>query len=228
MVHRHSRNKPPFAVFLASIVVIFFLSLSAADSIGFVPSYIDGSTTPSHDTDVSLSDLPTLGEYSPEYISSVEGTGRATPATQIAFPTHLTISSVGIDLPVQNPKTTDVDALDALLQRGPARYSASAKLGEQGNVVIFAHSSHLPIVHNKMYQAFNNVPNAKMGDTVAIHGSDGKEYIYSVESVVRADVNDGVSIPLTEGGAKLTLVTCDTLTGKSARYILTASFVGTD
>ena len=38
-----SGNKPPIPVFLASAVVIFFLSLSAADSIGFVPYYIDGT-----------------------------------------------------------------------------------------------------------------------------------------------------------------------------------------
>ncbi len=193
-----------------------------------MPSYIDGSTPlPPPDSsvdEISLADLPQLG------ISDAASASTNTPApvAQTALPVHLTVSSVGIDLHVQNPKTTDVDALDALLQKGPARYSASAKLGENGNVVIFAHSSHLPIVHNKMFQAFNNVPNAKAGDTVAVQGSDGKEYIYSVDSVVRADTNDGTEIPLTTPGKKLTLVTCDTLTGKSARFILTATFVGTD
>jgi len=210
------------------MTVIFFLSLSAADSIGFVPSYIDGSTPIPADVpadEISLADLPQLG-----LSDASAGAPASTPAraASTALPVHLTISSVGIDLPVQNPKTTDVDQLDALLQKGPARYSTSAKLGENGNVVLFAHSSHLPIVHNKMFQAFNNVPNAQAGDTVAIGGSDGKEYIYSVDSVVKADTNDGTSIPLTTSGAKLTLVTCDTLTGKSARYILTASFVGRD
>lgn len=224
VAHKASHGKAPFSVFLASTIVMFFLSLSAADSVGFVPSYIDGST-PIPDEQISLSDLPQLGVGSGNDTSAPITNGSQ---TQTALPVHLTIASVGIDLPVQNPKTTDVDALDALLQKGPARYAGSAKLGEKGNVVIFAHSSHLPIVHNKMFQAFNNVPNAQAGDTVSIRGSDGKEYIYSVDSVVKADTESGTTIPLTAPGKKLTLVTCDTLTGKSARYILTASFVGTD
>src|SRR3989338_3613348 len=35
---------PPPAVFLATVFVVFVLTLSAADSVGFVPDYIDGST----------------------------------------------------------------------------------------------------------------------------------------------------------------------------------------
>ncbi len=222
-------HKAPISVFIASTIVVFFMSLSAADSIGFVPDYIDGtppaggaaSTDLTSADQVPLADLPQLGETNLSVAS--------TPAAQTAFPLHITIASVGIDLPVQNPSTTDIDALDALLVSGPARYAPSAKLGENGNVIIFAHSSHLPIVRNKMYQAFNRIPDVREGATIAIQGSDGREYIYSVDSLVKADTNDGVEIPLrVASGAELTLVTCDTLTGKSARYILTASFIGTN
>ena len=41
----------------------------------------------------------------------------------------------------------------------------------------------------------------------------------------KADANDAVIELSTTAGTKLTLVTCDTLTGKSARYILEADFV---
>src|SRR5204863_10185400 len=109
---------------------------------------------------------------------------------------------------------------------GPARYSGSATLGEVGNMVIFAHSSHLPIVHNKMFQAFNNVPNAKAGDSVTVTGTDGRTYLYRVVSVARADANDATIDLSPTAGTKLTLVTCDTLTSKSARYVLTADFTG--
>jgi len=54
---------------------------------------------------------------------------------QIALPDHISAPSIGLDLPIQNPATTDVGALDALLQNGPARYSLSAQAwGEEGNI----------------------------------------------------------------------------------------------
>ena len=219
------KKRAPAPVFLATTIVLFFLTLSSADSIGFVPDYIDGSTSlatggsasASQSSDsVSLSSLPQLGVSSAA--SGVE-------------PVHISIPSVGLDLPVQDPTTTDVDTLDGLLKQGPAHYGPSADLGQAGNMIIFAHSSHLPaiMIHNKMYQAFNQIPNVQPGATVSLLGSDGKTYLYSVDSVIKASTNDGTTIPLTpNNGTKLTLVTCDTLTGVSARFILTADFVGTD
>jgi LPXTG-site transpeptidase (sortase) family protein len=207
-----STKRPPILVFLATTVVIFGLSLSAADSVGFVPCQLDNTC----EQGVALSDLPQLG---------VEGT--APVNSQGVLPVEIKIPSVGIDLPVQNPSTTDVDALDALLNKGPARYVNSAELGTNGNVLIFAHSSHLPIVTNSMFKAFNEIPNVNAGDSVVLVGADGNSYLYSVDSVVKADTSDGTTIDLgTSQGEKLTLVTCDTLTGTSARFILTAHFVG--
>ncbi|HEV3245480.1 MAG TPA: sortase [Candidatus Paceibacterota bacterium] len=206
-------KRPPALVFLATSVIMFALTLSAADSIGFVPCQLDN--TCGQDS-VAISSLPQLG---------VEGTAPAN--SQGVLPTEIKIPSVGIDLPVQNPSTTDVDALDALLNKGPARYVSSAELGVNGNVLIFAHSSHLPIVTNKMFQAFNQIPDVDPGASVELDGADGKAYLYSVDSVVKADTADGTTINLDPSqGQKLTLVTCDTLTGTSARFILTAHFVG--
>ena len=216
---QNQRKKAPVSVFLASTIVIFFLSLSAADSVGFVPCQLDGTCLPAGalaqaGDSVALSALPQLGIDSPA------------TSTKGVLPTHISIPAVGIDLPVQNPDTRDVDTLDALLKNGPARYVDSAELGVNGNVLIFAHSSHLPIVKNKMFQAFNNIPDLKQGDLVTLTGADGTQYIYSVVNVVRADTADGTTIDLSSSGKKLTLVTCDTLTGKSARFVLTANFVG--
>lgn len=230
--HKMTR-KPPVPVFLSAVVLLFFCTLSTADSIGFVPDYIDGSTplTTSGPTSVTssgtsasndvvpLSSLPQLGETSSQTVQSVTPTG--------IEPTRLIISSVGLDLPVQNPSTTNVDTLDNLLKNGPAHYINSADLGQAGNLIIFAHSSHLPIVINKMFQAFNKIPNLNAGDSITIVGSDGKNYLYSVVSVVKADVNNGTTIDTSPThGTNLTLVTCDTLTGVSARFVLTATFIG--
>ncbi len=213
---RKSGNKPPFTVFLAATVMIFFLSLSTADSIGFVPDYIDGSTplttSGSGTQNVALASLPELGQETPA-VSGVE-------------PERLIISAIDLDLAIQNPSTRDIGTLDALLQNGPARYVDSAQLGEVGNMIIFAHSSNLPVVRNKMYQAFNKIPKLKAGDTITLT-AQGKAYMYSVVSLTTADASN-TSIDMSPAkGTRLTLVTCDTLTGKSARYVLEASFVGT-
>jgi len=218
-------TKPPIGVFVASTIVIFFLTLSAADSIGFVPNYIDGTAsqtdmatggsanTSSQSSDtLALSQLPVLGEVSD-------------PSVVTALPSRIEIPSIDLDLKVQNPDTKDINTLDALLQNGPARYVDSAKLGESGNMILFAHSSHLPIVHNQMFKAFNRIPELQAGDSITIVGDDGKNYMYSVDSVVKADTDSTIDMSAKEG-TKLTLVTCDTLTGKSARFILTADFVG--
>jgi len=219
--HTAGRQKPPFGVFLATTIVVFFCSLSAADSFGFVPFYIDGTTPVQASDNVPLSDLPVLG------VSSLDTSAQSVANTQGVLPVHIKIPAVNIDLPVQNPGTRDVTTLDNLLKSGPARYVDSAKLGQTGNMIIFAHSSHLPIVHNQMFRAFNNIPNLKAGDSITIEGADGKEYLYSVSSVVKADINDGTTISLAPtDGTKLTLVTCDTLTGTSARYVLEADFIG--
>src|ERR1700680_3829618 len=106
-----SARKAPVSVFLAASVVIFFLSLSAADSVGFVPYYIDGEA-PSHSNSMALSDLPQLGSATSQTHS--EG------APQGTLPDRLKIDAINLDLPVQNPDTTDLDTLDNLLKQGPA------------------------------------------------------------------------------------------------------------
>lgn len=212
-------------MFIATTIVIFFLALSAADSVGFIPDYLD-QTEPSAETPVSdgerqasadalsISQLPTFGEVK-------------NPLEHTASPTRIKIPTIDLDLTVQNPVTRDIVALDELLKKGPARYVDSAKLGEAGNLIIFAHSSHLPIVHNQMYKAFNRIPELKAGDTITLDADDGKSYLYTVIGVHKADADEDKIDLSKDQGKILTLVTCDTLTSKSSRFILTADFVGT-
>jgi LPXTG-site transpeptidase (sortase) family protein len=237
---KETGNKPPFAVYLSVTVILFVLTLSVADSIGLVPDYIDGtqsehmavsdsqSNSPDgdwseFDQSVSVSNLPELGEA----VSAPTPVVEQQHSAALSKPTKILIPAIDMNLPVQNPSTRDLSALDTLLQKGPARYVDSAKLNERGNVIIFAHSSHLPVVHNQMYKAFNRVPELVKGDTITLVGDDGQKYLYSVTSVRKADANDATIDLSPLHGTKLTLVTCDTLTGKSARFILEADFIGT-
>lgn len=205
-------KRAPAPVFVATTVVIFFLSLSAADSIGFVPCALDGDC-PTKGA-VALSTLPTLGEE----IQSEEASSVA------ELPTRIIIPEIDLDLPISNPSTRDIATLDEYLKEGPVRYVDSAQLGEKGNVLIFAHTSHLPVVKNQMYKAFNRVPELKAGDSITIE-SEGKKYLYTVRSVRKVDAEEA-SVDISPGvGTKLTLVTCDTLTSKNSRFLLEADFV---
>src|SRR3989344_2012271 len=133
-LRKYIHSKPPVTVFLAAVVVFFFLALSVADSIGFVPEYIDGipaKPVTSEDitrTDtVALTELPQLGDDmlmldGEGRLLPPRGTGAVTENVHAQLPTRISIGAISLDLKVQNPSTRDVDALDALLVNGPARY----------------------------------------------------------------------------------------------------------
>lgn len=221
----NSANTPPAAVYLATTVVIFCLTLSAADSIGFVPDYLDGSAphstsgTPtsaaaSGSQEVALSSLPELGQEA-----------SAPPIPPGILPDHIKIDSISLDLPVQNIDSRDIQMLDDALMKGPVRYVDSAELNQPGNMLIFAHSSHLPIVHNQMFKAFNRIPELKEGDEIVVSGG-GKQFLYTVTSVRKTDANEAVIDLSPKMGTKLTLSTCDTLTSKSSRFVVEADLVG--
>lgn len=215
-----NHKKPPKSVFLATTFVVFVLTLSVADSVGFVPYYIDGTQPVAQTDSVSLADLPQLG--------SLEAI--ATVAPQIIqegiLPERIQASAIGLDLIVQNPTTKDVAKLDTTLQKGPVRYVDSAKLGEGGNMLVFAHSSHLPVVHNQMYKAFNRINELKVGDSITVSGG-GRDYMYSVTKVRLTDASEEVIDLSTTNGTHLTLSTCDTFGKKSARWVVEADLVGT-
>ena len=213
---KKSHSKPPVSVFLATSVIVFFLALSAASSVGFVPYYIDGSEPR---RSVSIAELPELGE---EIAAEVA----ASPETETpgVLPTRVRISAIGLDLPLLNPQTRDIAKLDEYLKDGPARYMDSALLGEKGNVLLFGHSSRLPVVHNQMYKAFNRIPELEAGDVIEVEG-EGVVYSYQVLTVKTVDAEEGI-IDLSREGNRLTIVTCDTLTSKSSRFVVNAELIG--
>jgi len=217
-------RKAPVPVFLAAAVVIFFLAFTAANSIGFVPYYIDGTAPRRSAESISLDTLPELGDDIPTLASLQAPTGVPEPVIAGVEPDRLIIQKIGLDLDVSNPQTRDLTALDEVLKDGPARYMDSALLGEKGNVLIFGHSSHLPVVHNAMYKAFNRIPELDAGDLIAVQGG-GKEHVYRVTSIEQVDATEGI-IDLGRNASKLTIVTCDTLTSKSSRFVLEAEFIG--
>lgn len=168
---------------------------------------------------ISLSHLPHMG---------VEDAHMGIPdVDSVAFsgiaPERIQSQAIDMDLPVQDSTTQDIDALEKMLTDGPVRYVTSAKLGEEGNIVIFGHSSLLPIVGNKMYKAFNRISELKNGDIIILK-SDGEEYRYSVTNVTSVDMDAG-KVDISKKGYRLTLITCDIRSGKDARFVVEAELV---
>jgi LPXTG-site transpeptidase (sortase) family protein len=142
-----------------------------------------------------------------------------------AFPDRLVIPALGKDLPVSNPQTTNIEALDEALKSSVVRYPTSGLLGEDGtNTLIFGHSSYLPVVRNKLYKAFNEIQDLKVGDKIEAV-AEGTVYEYKVVRVYRASALDD-SIALTVGKHRITLLTCNSFGEKSDRWVVEAEFVG--
>src|SRR3989344_6230365 len=138
-------------------------------------------------------------------------------------PLRVVARDAGVDVKINNPSSTDLKVLDDSLLTGAVRYPTSAQLGESGTVLLFGHSSHLPIVHNQYYKAFNGIEKLESGDTISVY-SAGYEYRYTVVGVRFANAQEDI-VELPSDGKYLTLVTCDNFSTKSSRFVVTADFV---
>lgn len=135
-------------------------------------------------------------------------------------PTAITLVPLGRTVTVLNPSDASMATLERDLQKGVIRHPDSVLLGEKGNVVILGHSSYLPNVMNKNYQAFNGIQDFKWGDLISV-SSGGKDYVYRVDRVYKATTDEVV--PVAGDEQTLTLVTCNVFAGKEDRYILEAT-----
>ncbi|MDB5189399.1 MAG: Peptidase sortase-like protein [Parcubacteria group bacterium] len=147
-----------------------------------------------------------------------------TQSTSGTYPDKINIPAINLTATVANPTTTNAEILDKDLLYGAVRYPTSGTLGQaNANVVLFGHSSYLPIVHNQAYKTFDGIQNLKHGDQILVSGA-GTTYVYEVETIAQANAQtDG--IPLTVTGSKLTLVTCDSFATKSDRFVVIAHLV---
>ena len=140
------------------------------------------------------------------------------------LPTKIEITKVNLSASVVNPTTAGIEALDKELLKGAVRYPTSAKLGEVGNVVLFGHSSYLPVVNNQVYKTFNGIQKLAVGDVVIVYSSN-TAYTYRVRSVAKESADNNTAIQLSMNDKVLTLVTCNSFAAKQDRFVVTADFV---
>jgi LPXTG-site transpeptidase (sortase) family protein len=127
------------------------------------------------------------------------------------------------ELVVLNPESNAISDLDAALLNGVVRHPDSADFEREGTIVLFGHSSYLPQVINKSFQAFNGIQKLEWGDTVRLQSSD-KEYVYRVDKVYEAKASKA-EVEIVSGTAKLTLVTCNSFGSRDDRYIVEATLI---
>jgi len=139
------------------------------------------------------------------------------------LPMRIEIDRLGKSVVVLNPQSRTIQDLDSALLSGVVRHPDSATLTENGNVFILGHSSYLPNVLNKNFQAFNGIQNLEWGDKIRVRSVDAV-YEYRVEKVYRARAQD-VTVPLGGSDRLLTLATCNTFGAKEDRFIVEAKQV---
>lgn len=139
---------------------------------------------------------------------------------QAEFPLTISIARLDKTISVLNPISRNIADLDAALLDGVVRHPDSATLTQEGNVFILGHSSYLPNVFNKNFQAFNGIQDLQWGDVIEVSTAD-TVYQYRVEKVYRARAQD-VTVPIANTGNMLTLATCNSFGSVDDRYIVEA------
>jgi LPXTG-site transpeptidase (sortase) family protein len=223
--------------FLVAFLLILLLTVRVCVAVGFIPndtSDVNVTTTTTTSTNSSLMVGP-LAAFTTAPAEPTADTNTGARSTGTAahidgalnmngeLPTKVVISSIGLSAKIANPATTDVNALDQYLLSGAARYPTSATLDQQGNVILFGHSSYLPVVINKAFKTFDGIQKLRVGDTITIYSST-HVFTYAVTNVQQQNATTD-SIPLTTTGHTLTLATCDSFGTKSDRFVVTATLV---
>ena len=222
--------------FLAVFFVIYTISYGVLTVLDFLPEPITEIQTP-----VKIGTIPTLPVViatTTETTASSTGTSTRAIVTGGANGTNTSISA-GASLPqtltidaldrrvtVLNPASRSVASLDAALLKGVVRHPDSATLTQEGNVFILGHSSYLPKVINKNYQALNGIQNLKWGDLLRLRSSEA-EYVYRVEKVYKAKASI-LTIPVAGVGKHLTLATCNSFGSIDDRYIVESTLIQTN
>jgi LPXTG-site transpeptidase (sortase) family protein len=136
------------------------------------------------------------------------------------------INKIGVDVEINNPESRNIDVLDQSLNAGAVRYPSSGLLGEKTNMLLFGHSSNLPIVRNTNFRAFNKLNRLETGDKVSVFSST-HEFIYEVTSVEEADAENALVVFESEK-REVTLSTCNTFGDLNDRFVVKAELINVE
>ena len=197
--------------------VTFFVAVLLAYTVLFIIDFI-----PEPVKEVPVDKATTQTQVSQE-VEEMEEVVEMVPAVDSPLPLKVIFDTLDREVTVLNPASRAIAELDTALLDGAVRHPDSADFTEDGNIFILAHSSYLPNVFNKNFQAFNGIQDLTWGDTVRLQSED-MEYVYRVDKVYKAMASE-VFVPETPGEAKLTLATCDSFGSKDDRFMVEATLV---
>jgi LPXTG-site transpeptidase (sortase) family protein len=220
IVQKASTKKWSVLAVAGCVFFVSFLILEGLDLVPNPPKIAEANTADAPNVTLTASPLVAAAPATPALSADVL---HSPVFSGGELPKSISIPAIGRTVSVANPMTTNIEKLDAALLSGAVRYPTGATLGTDGNVVIFAHSSYLPVVNNQSFKAFNDIQKLKAGDTITVYSST-RSYDYAVESVAKVDASDA-AIPLSVSGSKLTLSTCDSFGAKSERFVVVANLV---
>lgn len=206
-------RKVPFLVVFFGIVLITYGFLYAID---FIPEPVE---TPVEEEE----QIET--EKIAENTSTVVEEIAAEKVVASPLPVKVIFDSLDKEVAVLNPDSREVSVLDNALLSGVVRHPDSADFSKEGNILILGHSSYLPNVFNKNFQAFNDIQHLTWGDLVRVQSED-IEYVYRIQDVYKAQASE-VVVPNTPGEARLTLATCNSFGSKDDRFVVEAVLVDT-
>ncbi len=210
--------------FLVTFFLVFLVSYGVLAWLDFLPELVLENENTEQVEQVVESDVVDSTsidsiENTTDYLNEVQSPANVLPLT-------MTIEALGKSITVLNPTSRDNSDLDTALLDGVVRHPDSATLDQDGTVFILGHSSYLPVVRNKNFQAFNGIQDLKWGDTIKISANEG-EYIYRVDKVYRAKAQD-VVVPIAGPDKRLVLATCNSFGSTDDRYIVEADLIETN
>jgi LPXTG-site transpeptidase (sortase) family protein len=122
---------------------------------------------------------------------------------------EIVIPKINVEIPVvYDVNTIDESAVEKGLERGVVHYADTAMPGQDGNLVIFGHSSNNIFNPGKYKFAFVLLSRLDNGDTFYIQ-KDGKRYTYQVYKKQIVKPSDVSVLAAADKTATATLITCD-------------------
>jgi LPXTG-site transpeptidase (sortase) family protein len=221
-------NKTSFLITFFMVFTSTYLVLVAFDALPEEPAQEQTDLSlveTASDEEVSVEETPTVLE-TPEVTNLLiqEDVNQTSISFGAELPLSISIAKLGKTIDVLNPTSRTIADLDTALLDGVVRHPDSATLAQEGNIFILGHSSYLPNVFNKNFQAFNGIQDLEWGDIIEVTSGDAV-YEYRVEKVYRARAQD-VTVPIADTGNMLTLATCNSFGSIDDRYIVEAKRTG--
>ena len=187
-----------------------------------------------------------------DYSSSLQGSNASTSATATASQsqdTSSTVSSAAVsgdaynrslkvsdkklvidNLNISAPITLNVDGSNQeqyikSLENGVAHMAKTAQPGENGNAVIFGHSSYYKSKPGSYKTVFAKLDGLKPGDIVKIVSGDGSAIQYRMTAFKIVPPEDVSVVVQDKNKSTLTLITCWPPKTTDKRYVVSAELI---